>query len=425
MTFASAPGGGEEGARPRVHVHSDSPFFSGSENMLVTIFGDEALRAEFELTFSYRASVAYAAGFRDRVVDPPPSVALPLHAVPATAQRAPAVMRPLAKAAMYAVGTKYAFVEQDRRILREHFASVRPDIVHINSGGWPGAYSCLAAALAAADLGVPATVFVVNNIAQDYSSPHRWFDRSLDRTAAAAITRFVTGSGHAADALQEVLGLPEGSVETIPNGVRPRPVRTSRDETLRLLDIDSAHTVVTVVANLESRKGHRGLLRAASLPQLADTPFTLVIEGEGPEESALRSLARTLGLGGRVRFLGRVDDVWSLLAASDVVVLPSIANEDFPNVVLEAMSLGKPVVASSIAGVPEQIADGETGLLVEPGDEAGLSAALARLAGDAALRARMGDAARTRFAERFTARRAASAYGDLYRRLLAEAPERS
>lgn len=411
-------------ARPRVHVHSDSPFFSGSENMLVTLFGDAALRDEFEMTFSYRADREYETGFRVRVEDPPQSVALPLPSVPAAAQRLPAALRPLAKAAMYVAGTKYAYVAQDRRILREHLVSVRPDIVHINSGGWPGAYSCPAAALAAADAGVPTTLFVANNIAQDYSSPHRWFDRGLDRAAAAAVTRFVTGSAYAAGALREVLGLTTESVETIPNGVRPRPASTARGEVLESLAIDGDRPVVTVVANLESRKGHRHLLRAASQPPLSDARFTLVIEGEGPEEGALRELTAALHLADRVRFVARVDDVWSLLAASDVIVLPSVAHEDFPNVVLEAMSLGKPVVASRIAGTPEQIVDGETGLLIEPGDERGLAGALARLVSEPGLRSTMGEAGRVRFMQCFTAERAAAAYGDLYRRLLEDGARR-
>ncbi|MDO8962988.1 MAG: glycosyltransferase family 4 protein [Coriobacteriia bacterium] len=409
----------------RVHLHSDSPFFSGSENMLVTLFGDERLRERVAFTFSYRADPVYEAGFRSRIAQPPPSAALPLPSVPATAARVPSALRPLAKAAMYVSGTKYLYVARDRRLLREHFAALRPDIVHINSGGWPGAYSCPAAALAAADAGVPATLFVANNIAQDYSSPHRWFDRGLDRAAAASVTRFVTGSTYAAGALGRVLALPPGRVETLPNGVRPRPVKATRAEVLSDLGVDPSAPVVTVVANLEVRKGQQHLLRAAVLPALADTGCTLIIEGEGPDESGLRGLARDLAIAERVRFAGRVADVWSLIAASDVIVLPSVANEDFPNIVLEAMSLGRPVVASRIAGTPEQIVDGETGLLVEPGDEAGLAAAVGRLVTDEGLRRRMGDAGRERFASCFTAERAAAAYGDLYRRLLAGAPARA
>jgi glycosyltransferase involved in cell wall biosynthesis len=83
------------------------------------------------------------------------------------------------------------------------------------------------------------------------------------------------------------------------------------------------------------------------------------------------------------------------------------------------MSLGKPVVASRIAGTPEQIVDGVTGILVPPGDPAALAVALGALAGEPDVRARMGDAGRERFAERFEACVAVEAYATLYRRLLA------
>jgi glycosyltransferase involved in cell wall biosynthesis len=98
--------------------------------------------------------------------------------------------------------------------------------------------------------------------------------------------------------------------------------------------------------------------------------------------------------------------------------LPSIAHEDFPNVVLEAMALGKPVIASRIAGTPEQIEPGVTGLLEEPADPVGLAGGLIRLSADPDLRDRMGAAGKTRFEAEFTAERAAAAYSALYRELL-------
>lgn len=82
--------------------------------------------------------------------------------------------------------------------------------------------------------------------------------------------------------------------------------------------------------------------------------MVLVIEGEGPELVHLRTLARRLGVGDQVRFVGTERNVFDLLNASDVVVLPSIWSEDFPNVTLEAMALGKPVIASRLAGIPSR-----------------------------------------------------------------------
>ncbi|HST14229.1 MAG TPA: glycosyltransferase family 4 protein [Gaiellaceae bacterium] len=116
---------------------------------------------------------------------------------------------------------------------------------------------------------------------------------------------------------------------------------------------------------------------------------TLVVVGDGEERSRLEKDA-----GERVRFLGARSraDALGFLAAADVAVLPS-AWENFPHAAVEALALGTPLVATRVGGVPEIVVDGENGLLVEPNDAAAFAAALERVLGDDALRARLADAA--------------------------------
>jgi glycosyltransferase involved in cell wall biosynthesis len=129
-------------------------------------------------------------------------------------------------------------------------------------------------------------------------------------------------------------------------------------------------------------------------------------------------VAAALGLGERVEFLGHSDDVPALLAASDAFVLPSLF-EGTPLALLEAMAAGKAVVTSAIAGVDEVVSDGETGLLVRPGDPDALAEALRRVVGDAELRARLGAAARLRAEAEHSAvgstRRVTAVYDELLR----------
>jgi glycosyltransferase involved in cell wall biosynthesis len=101
----------------------------------------------------------------------------------------------------------------------------------------------------------------------------------------------------------------------------------------------------------------------------------------------------------------------------DVLVFPSIANEDFPNVVLEAMSMGKPVIASRIAGTPEQVEDGVTGWLLEPGNAAAFAGKMAEFIRNEDLIVQMGTRARKRFAEEFTSEIAVARYLNLYQSL--------
>ena len=98
----------------------------------------------------------------------------------------------------------------------------------------------------------------------------------------------------------------------------------------------------------------------------------------------------------------------------DVLILPSVTYEDFPNVVLEAMALGKPVVSTRLAGVPEQINDGETGILVAPNNFEELAKAITELCDNAELRSHMGLAAIRKFKEKFTAEIAVKNYMNLY-----------
>ena len=133
---------------------------------------------------------------------------------------------------------------------------------------------------------------------------------------------------------------------------------------------------------------------------------------------SLESLARELGLGAAVRFLGRRDDVPALLAASDVVAVPSVVAEAFGLTALEGMAAGRPVVAFASGGLPELVRDGETGILVPTGDAAGLARAIRQLLTEPALRDRLGAAGR-RVAAGFTTEARVAALSDIYERIAA------
>ena len=111
--------------------------------------------------------------------------------------------------------------------------------------------------------------------------------------------------------------------------------------------------------------------------------------------------------------LGFRSDVSALMAACDIIVLPAPA-EPFGLVLIEAMALGKPVIAAAAGGPLEIVADGETGLLFEPGNAESLSSAIRRLLADPDLRRRMGIAGRKRYAQKFTARRMAENMQKVY-----------
>jgi len=404
-------------SRPRLHFHSDCPFFAGCENMLVNLFADTRLREEYEVSFSFRRGRAYEDGLRARVPAPPELLPLLLiDLYQATGLFDGILPRPLTM--LWRVLTRlllvrYWLVLYNAAILTAALRGRRIDILHVNNGGIPGASSCLAAVLAAPLIGARRVVCVVNNLVAGYDKPDRWLDWPLDRAIARSSTLFVTGSRAAGERLRAVLRLPPERIRAVPNGTAMRPITESAKSVRRRLGVPDDRVLAAVVAVLEERKGHRVLLQALSMMPPGSRPFT-AIEGSGPLRAELEDITARLELHKDVVFGGCAKNVFDLMAAADLVVLPSTGGEDFPNVTLEAMSLGRPVIASKVAGVPEQIVEGETGLMVEPGDAEGLARALERVRADAGLRERLGAAGRRRYSEAYTARASADRWLALY-----------
>jgi glycosyltransferase involved in cell wall biosynthesis len=173
------------------------------------------------------------------------------------------------------------------------------------------------------------------------------------------------------------------------------------------------------IGRLVPYKGVEVLLRA-----MTRVTGSAWIVGDGPLRESLEADCRRLGIADRVTFTGAVPDaeVVARLHACDVFVLPSVTHQEtFGVVQIEAMACGKPVVSTNVrSGVPWVNRDGETGLVVEPGDAKALAMAIERLANDENLRRRMGEAGRARVGREFTLSGMAARTADLYRTVIAE-----
>lgn len=229
-------------------------------------------------------------------------------------------------------------------------------------------------------------------------------------TRAAA--RLCHGVVAISDATRQMLldaGVPDSKVHVIPNGVAiPNTLLTRREARLRL-GLPEGAFIVASLARLVPGKGLADLIIAATQVPDPDRELFVVIGGDGPERGALEQLAHTR-LNGRAIFLGElVGNTDELHAAADVFALPSY-REGFPVVYLEAALYGRPSIGTNVGGSKEVIADGETGLLIPPGDPEALAAAIRRLRDDAALRQRLGEAAYVRVRSEFTLRKMVCRY---------------
>ena len=173
------------------------------------------------------------------------------------------------------------------------------------------------------------------------------------------------------------------------------------------------------VANLKTGKGLEMLVRVAARLATTHPLVRFVVVGEGPLRAVLEQMIEDAGLTERVLLVGWVRDARRVYAAFDIAVQAS-DTEGLPNVVLEAAAAGVPIVATDAGGTNEIIESEWTGLIVGVGDEQGLAAAVARLADDAALRGRFGDAARDRVRSEFTIERLVAETAALYESLVAE-----
>lgn len=397
--------------------------------MAAVLLADEGLAREFDVSFSYRFSRQYEAGLR-KALGARAAELMALR-LPDTedvdrfiARRLPAGLRRPAYWAARLLLAKYWFALWNTAVLFRLFRNKRIDILHINNGGYPGAYSCLAAAVAGRLAGVPSILMVVNNMAIPYDRLKRLLDIPLDLAVRRSVRLFATASRPTALALRRTLRLPEGRVTSLANGVAVRPPDESREEVRRRLGLPEERPLILTAGLLEERKGHAYLLEALGLLKARCSPEktfpVVVIAGLGSQRAALEERARRLGLAGEVRFAGYEDNLYNLLRSCDIFVLPSISGEDLPNVVSMAMSQAKPVVACDVGGTGEQVAEGQTGFLVAPARADELAEKIALLLDDAGLREKLGAAGRRRFEESFSVEAAVARYRALYHKLSTE-----
>jgi glycosyltransferase involved in cell wall biosynthesis len=174
-------------------------------------------------------------------------------------------------------------------------------------------------------------------------------------------------------------------------------------------------TTLICVGRLSPEKGQAGLLRAFAQVRERHKGLKLRLVGDGPERSALEALAVELGLGDDISFLGRMTEADALaeIARSDILVLPSFM-EGLPIVLMEAMALGVPVVASRVAGIPELVEDGVGGLLFAPSDWNDLARSIEKLISDKALGAALAEHGKRKVAEEFDVRKSAAILSRLF-----------
>ena len=221
----------------------------------------------------------------------------------------------------------------------------------------------------------------------------------------------------------ESSNVPSDKVVTIYNGIDPLPFTSVSDEAAleirNSFGIPDDALLLGAIGRLHPAKGFNDLITAMTLLKTETNSIQLLIVGEGELLNQLKLQVHNNNLSRTIKFTGLRNDIPEILSALDVLVSPSLW-EGLPNVVLEAMAAGKPVVATSVGGTPEAVVDGETGLLVPPRNPEALATAILRLLGNSELRTRMGHAGRERVLNHFSMQRMVKRTEQLYQELMIE-----
>jgi glycosyltransferase involved in cell wall biosynthesis len=292
--------------------------------------------------------------------------------------------------------------------LRRLFRTLQPDVIHTH-------LSALRYAMAGV-IGLerpPRIVHTIHRVAErDSEFGLRWLHRWCLRRGVTLIAVSEEVANSCARVYQQK------NVPVIPNGIpvnrqvyRPE----TREKIRRAWGLDDDSFVFCCVARLSAVKNHKDLIEAFS--GMVDIPgVQLVLAGGGELRMELEELSRVLRIQEQVHFLGERDDIADVLAASDAFVLSSIS-EGNPMSVLEAMSAGLPVVATSVGGMPELVRSGTDGWLVPPGDTRALRDAMRRLVLNRDSRQVMSDAVRQRAMLCFDSGAMGRSYLNVYERL--------
>jgi glycosyltransferase involved in cell wall biosynthesis len=273
----------------------------------------------------------------------------------------------------------------------------RTDVVHahLTLAEWHGG---LAARLARRPL-----VSTLHSIAEDREGSG-WASRVAASFATKRLATRLLAVGESVYASHlRTLGGAAAKLEVVRNiPVAPLLLPPRFDRDAKCAELGLTRPLVTSVSRLAAMRDHETLIRAGAVLVRELPTLTVALVGEGEEEQRLRRLVRELQLEASVRFLGTRMDAAEVLAASDVICQPTLY-EGLPITVLDAMSLGLPVVASDVPGNAELLDNGQTGLLVPPRSVDSLAGVLKRLLRQPELARRLGAAARERVAGRFRA----------------------
>ena len=284
--------------------------------------------------------------------------------------------------------------------------SGRVDLLHIHMAHYGSAFRKAVLAAIAHTMHLPTIMHVHGSQFDDFFRGLNPVGRDLLTAVLRRCTRVVVLGSYWRDFMIREVGLDAHRVKLVQNGVPSVSIRSHKET--------PEAPALLMLGELGTRKGTPELIEALASSELRHRKWTATLAGNGAVDQYRASVA-SLGLSGRITLPGwqSADQVRELLHSADMLILPS-HHEGLPMAILEAMAAGVTVISTPVGAVPDAIVDGETGLLVTPGDPVALAGAILRLLDDVPLRRALAANARGRFEQMFTIDQTASAIASIY-----------
>lgn len=288
-----------------------------------------------------------------------------------------------------------------------------PDVLFSSNGGYPAGELCLSLVIAAKIAGVKKIYLIIHNDSIPKRFPFRLWESMVDFAVKSYCSEIITVSASCAGQL-ESSRLEGAKIKIIYNGMDlERRDRYTLDEKFRNLGLDRSTRIIGTIGDYEERKGHEYLIRAMVKIKKAVPGTKLVMIGSSVFNHAkyLKKLVENLGLVQDVIMTGYLPEAWEYAQCFDVFVFPSINYESFGFVALEAMFYKKPVIGTSVGGIPEVL--GDSGIIVSPKDPDAIAKKTIYLLNNPGEAERLGQKGYERLMNKFGVKQMAKQYFDL------------
>jgi glycosyltransferase involved in cell wall biosynthesis len=292
-----------------------------------------------------------------------------------------------------------------------------------DNGGYPASDSCRAAVLASYLCGIKRRFLIVHHAATPPEKIILCFEWLIDKLLQRVINKIITVSDASKIALLSNRFFNK-KIEMIHNGIDEEVITGEEKDLRKTYNIKMQMKIIGIMGNMDSYKGHKVMIEAAPmiLAKYPDAHFIFV--GSLYDQSWHRehadsviAMINRMNLNEHITVTGYLKGKpQGIINQFDILAMTTLDFEGFGIVLAEAMILKKPIVASQVGAIPEVVVDGQSGLLVEPGDPVVLAGAICRLLGDPALMDRLGKNARQRYEDKFTAKIMAKKYYELITR---------